>query len=98
MKIRFKKTTKQKKTKKKGEKTFPSVVVEPRTFERFRSLGQREEGVSRKKIILDPSAYGVGNARVSSGKICAGVAKIWLFGPHSASSLIQPKRFASFLS
>ena len=41
--------------------------------------------------ILDPSTYG--NARVSSGKLCAGVAKIWLFGPHSACSLIEPKLF-----
>ena len=48
--------------------------------------------------ILDPSAYGFGNARVSSGKLCAGVAKIWLFGSHSACSFIQRKRFASFLS
>ena len=31
-----------------------------------------------------------------SGKLCAGVAKIWLFGPHSVCSLIQPKLFASF--
>ena len=38
--------------------------------------------------ILDPSAYGFGNARVSSGKLCAGVAKIWLFGSHSAWSFI----------
>ena len=49
-------------------------------------------------IILDPSAYGFGNARVSSRKLCAGVAKIWLFGPHSACSLIQPKLSASFIS
>ena len=49
-------------------------------------------------IILDPSGYGFGNARVSSGKLCASVAKIWLFGPHSACSLIQPKLFASFIS
>ena len=48
--------------------------------------------------ILDPSACGFGNARVSSGKLCAGVAKIWLFGPHSACSLIKPKLFASFIS
>ena len=48
--------------------------------------------------ILDPSAYGFGNAPVSSGKLCAGIAKIWLFGPHSACSLIQPKIFASFIS
>ena len=48
--------------------------------------------------ILDPSAYGFGKAPVSSGKLCAGVAKIWLFGPHSARSLIQPKLFASFIS
>ena len=47
-------------------------------------------------IILDPSAYGFGNARVSSRKLCAGVAKIWLFGPHSACSLIQPKLFPLF--
>ena len=47
---------------------------------------------------LDPSAYGFGNARVSSGKLCAGVAKIWLFGPHSACSLIKPKLFASIIS
>ena len=46
------------------------------------------------RSILDPSAYGFGNAPVSSGKLCAGVAKIWLFGPHSACSLIQPKLFA----
>ena len=51
-----------------------------------------------KRFILDPSAYGFGNARVSSGKLCAGVAKIWLFGPHRACSLIQPKLFASFIS
>ena len=49
-------------------------------------------------IILDPSAYGFGNARVSSRKLCAGVAKIWLFEPLSACSLIQPKLFASFMS
>ena len=30
--------------------------------------------------ILHPSAYGFGNARVSSGKLCAGVAQIW-FSP-----------------
>ena len=30
--------------------------------------------------ILDPSAYRFGNARVSSEKLCSGVAKIWLFG------------------
>ena len=41
-------------------------------------------------FILDPSAYWFGNAHVSC-KLCAGVAKIWLFGPHSACSLIQPK-------
>ena len=51
-----------------------------------------------KEVILDPSAYGFGNTRVSSGKLCAGVAKIWLFEPHSACSLMQPKRFASFIS
>ena len=50
-----------------------------------------------QKIILDRSVYGFGNARVSSGKLCAGAAKIWLFGPHSACSLIQPKLFASFI-
>ena len=43
-----------------------------------------------------PSAYGFGNACASSGKLCTGVAKIWLFGPHSACSLIQPKLFAFF--
>ena len=48
--------------------------------------------------IRNPSAYGFGNAHVSSGKLCAGVAKIWLFGPHSVCSLIQPKLFASFKS
>ena len=42
------------------------------------------------KCILDPSAYGFGNAPVSSVKLCAGVAKIWLFGPHSACSLTNP--------
>ena len=47
----------------------------------------------QSRPILYPSAYGFGDARVSSGK-----AKIWLFGPHSASSLIQPKLFASFIS
>ena len=31
------------------------------------------------------------------GREC-GIAKIWLFGPHSACSLIQPKSFASFIS
>ena len=47
--------------------------------------------------ILNPSAYGFGNAHVSSGKLCAVVAKTWLFaiGPHSVCSLIQPKLFAS---
>ena len=35
--------------------------------------------------IRNPSAYGFGNAHVSSGKLCAAVAKIWLFGPHIAS-------------
>ena len=48
--------------------------------------------------ILDSSAYGFGNVPVSSGKLCACVVKIWLFGPHSACSLIQPKLFASFIS
>ena len=48
--------------------------------------------------ILNSSAYGFGNAHVSSGKLCSGVAKIWLFGPHSVCSLIQPKLFASFRS
>ena len=48
-------------------------------------------------IPVDPSAYGFGNVRVSSGKLCPRVAKIWLFGPHSACSLIQPKLFASLL-
>ena len=43
-------------------------------------------GKKGKSVILDPSAYGFGNAPVSSGKLCAGVAKIWLFGPHSACS------------
>ena len=52
----------------------------------------------RVRPILDPSAYGFKNACVSSGKLCAGVAKIWLLGPHSACSLIQPRLFASFLS
>ena len=47
-------------------------------------------------IILDPSAYEFGNARVSSGKLCAGVAKIWLFWPHSACSLIQPSSTKTF--
>ena len=53
-----------------------------------------------RSCILDPSAYGFGNApwEVSSRKLCAGVAKIWLFGPHSECSLIQPKLFASFIS
>ena len=46
--------------------------------------------------ILVPSAYGFGYARVSSGKPCTGVAKIWLFGPHSTFSFIQPAPFASF--
>ena len=50
------------------------------------------------RSILDQSAYEFGNARVSSGKLCAGVAKIWLFGPHSACFLIEPKLFASFIS
>ena len=48
--------------------------------------------------IRNPSAYRFGNAHVSSGKLCAGVAKIWLFGHHSVCSLIQPKLFASFRS
>ena len=46
--------------------------------------------------ILNSSAYGFRNVCVSSGKLCAGVATIWLFGPHSACSLIEPKLFASF--
>ena len=54
--------------------------------------------ISDRMSILEPSAYGFGNARVSSGKLCARVAKIWLFGPHRACSLIQPKFFASFIS
>ena len=33
--------------------------------------------------------------RVSSGKLCAGVGKIWLIGPHSACSFIQPKLLAA---
>ena len=48
--------------------------------------------------ILDPSADGFGNARVSSGKLCARVAKIWLFGSHSVCPLIQQKLFPSFIS
>ena len=36
--------------------------------------------------------------RVSSGKLCAGVARIWPFGRHSSCPLIQPKRFSSFVS
>ena len=36
--------------------------------------------------------------RVSSGKLCAGVVKIWLFGPHSACYFIQPKLSASSIS
>ena len=47
----------------------------------------------QSRPILYPSAYGFGDARVNSGKV-----KIWLFGPHSESSLIQPKLFASFIS
>lgn len=49
-------------------------------------------------VILNASAYGFENAHVSSGKLCACVAKIWLFGPHSACSLIQRKLFASSIS
>ena len=41
--------------------------------------------------ILDPSAYRFENARVSSEKLCSRVAKIWLFGPHSAR--LQNSRF-----
>ena len=36
--------------------------------------------------------------RVSSGKLSSGAAKIWLFGPNSACSFIQPKLFASSMS
>ena len=36
--------------------------------------------------------------RVSSGKLSSGAAKIWLFGPNSACSFIQPKLFASSIS
>ena len=36
--------------------------------------------------------------RVSPGKLWASVAKIWLFGPHSACSFIHPKLFASSIS
>ena len=49
-------------------------------------------------VILDPSAYWFGNARASSEKLYTGVAKIWLFGPHSACSLIQPKLSFSTLA
>ena len=54
--------------------------------------------VAHSLFILDPSADGFGNARVSSGKLCARVAKIWLFGSHSVCPLIQQKLFPSFIS
>ena len=34
--------------------------------------------------------------RISSGKLSSGVAKIWLFRPHSACFSIEPKLCASF--
>ena len=47
----------------------------------------------QSKAILDPSAYNSNNLndRLSSGKLCARVAKIWLTGPHSAYSALQNK-------
>ena len=75
----------------------------PEVFSRSRQLLRMSVMSStwrsgRDICILDPSAYGFGNAPVSSGKLCAGVAKILLFGPHSACSLIQPKLFVSSIS
>ena len=51
-------------------------------------------------IILDPSANGFGNARVSSGKFCVGVAaKIWLYIWASQRILFdRNKSFCSFIS
>ena len=51
-------------------------------------------------IILGPSAFGFGNARVSSGKFCVGVAsKIWLYIWASQRMLFDPnKTFCSFIS
>ena len=48
--------------------------------------------------ILDPSAYGFGDARVNSGNKWrpAGVAKIWFFGPHRECSFIPTKTFFFF--
>ena len=70
----------------------PAIVLDIATTK------SRRAAKSCTSHILDPVAYGFGNARVSSRKLCAGIAKIWLFGPHSACSLIQPKLFASFIS
>ena len=46
--------------------------------------------------ILDPSAYGFGNARVSSGKLCAGVAKTGFLG-HTAHTLLSNQNFLLLL-
>ena len=77
-------------------------MISEKTSCRLISTGKKhEDRFMRKKypaLMLDPSAYGFENARVSSGKLCAGVAIICLFGPYSACSLIQPKLFASFIS
>ena len=77
-----------------------TLMPRPKFMTNLKHARSRELPLTARKTvfsqqgILDPSAYGFGNAPVSSGKLCAGVAKIWLFGPHSACSLIQPKRFA----
>ena len=43
-----------------------------------------------------PQCLLVWDARFNSEKLCAGVAKIWFFGPHSACSFIPKKTFFFF--
>ena len=63
--------------------------------EKPRNLGmRRQKSPLLKWAILDPSAYGFGNARVRSGKLCTGVAKLWLFGPHTRM-LFDPTKIIS---
>ena len=48
-----------------------------------------------KEVILDPSAYGFGNTRVSSGKLCAGVANLAILA--SQRMLFDPTKTFCFL-
>ena len=60
----------------------------------------KDDQLSNNKFIngsiLNPSVYRFLNAHVTSGKLCAGVAKIWLFGPHSGMFFDPTKTFCFF--